>query len=133
MLQSLIEEWTHIVRFRHDTGMSSLSLYPSLLSFVFPASALVGHNAPVKDNSATVAEDGLNWRIEDIVAFLLYEGSRPASASFQSSRIAQESRTEVYRVAELRTTKRVSPLATSNHLRTSDCIMSNHKGPYSIK
>ena len=50
--------------------MSSLSLYPSL-SFVFPASALVGHNAPVKDNSATAAEDGLNWRIEDIVAFLL--------------------------------------------------------------
>lgn len=69
MLQSLIEEWSHIVRFRHDTGMSSLSLYPSL-SFVFPASALVGHNAPVKDNSATAAEDGLNWLIEDIVAFL---------------------------------------------------------------
>jgi hypothetical protein len=51
--------------------MSSLSLYPSLLSFVFPANALVGHNAPAKDNSATAAEDGLNWRIEDIDAFLL--------------------------------------------------------------
>lgn len=54
--------------------MSSLSLYPSLLSFVFPASALVGHNAPVKDNSATAAEDGLNWRIEDILIFFIVGG-----------------------------------------------------------
>lgn len=49
-----------MVRFRHDTGISSLNLYPSLLSLVLPASALVGHNAPVKDSSATAAEDGLN-------------------------------------------------------------------------
>lgn len=58
-----------MVRFRHDTGISSLSLYPSLLS-LFPASALVGHNAPVKDSNATAAEDGLNWRIGDMVTFL---------------------------------------------------------------
>lgn len=78
-----------MVRFRHDTGMSSLSLYPSLLSLVFPASALVGHNAPVKDSNATAAEDRLNWCTGDIVAFSPNNCTRIAapSAIFQSSRI----------------------------------------------
>jgi hypothetical protein len=38
---------------------------------VFPASAPVGHNAPVNDSSANAAEDGLNWCIGDIAAFFL--------------------------------------------------------------
>jgi hypothetical protein len=50
----------HSVRFKHDTGMSSLSLYPSLFPLLLPARAPVGHNALVRESSATAAEDGLN-------------------------------------------------------------------------